>query len=627
MNSNRTNVALVGAVSAGKTTLVNSLFVKQYGNMKIKRTTMVPQIYHEMAKSTVTEDEVRAINEEKDNEIREVTERGISLSKDRLIEIHHNVPKVYNFVKLPKGVDFSFHDIPGMNDARTKELYFEYIEDQFGNYDIIIFMIDINSAMNTSDEVDILNHLLEQIKLNSEVYNKEYKLVTLVNKCDDMFINDDGDITLNDEHEKMFRQATTTIMNEVNKTCPNLEVYILPISCENAYIYRMYKKNPEVKMDMKHMNKFGHNECGKTKWSQMTLEQRKRKIKQVLKKKDYEKKMNLSGFTNFRKILQNICNDTTVYQFLSSHLHRQIGRINSDNLLDINNDIDRLYEMSQQIEEVNKQFGMTELGEYFNNYIEKYMNDYYQYVVRKLLEGDQHLCYLTKCRECYVRMYELGLYTNTTNLEEVNQKICDHYTATLDQEIDTTVVFDCIDKIYCSPLDDHKRMLIKWITDKDMINNKDFDMGMIREKYELTDDDMCMLYSTILADNYRRIVLDTTGCSEADEECINSKFFTLYKFWNGPKLEIANIDTKHVNQIANLQFWTSKMFNKITDCPHDLQSSTIDLTLEKKLIELYNDDRLAKLEITLQQKQMKEVDEDDESEYEYVTDDEDEDDE
>ena len=44
------NIAICGAVSAGKSTLLNSLFVSQYSDMKIKRTTMTPQVYYESNK-------------------------------------------------------------------------------------------------------------------------------------------------------------------------------------------------------------------------------------------------------------------------------------------------------------------------------------------------------------------------------------------------------------------------------------------------------------------------------------------------------------------------------------------------------------------------------------------------
>lgn len=44
----RISCAIVGAVSVGKSTLTNLLFAKQYSDMKIKRTTALPQVYHEV---------------------------------------------------------------------------------------------------------------------------------------------------------------------------------------------------------------------------------------------------------------------------------------------------------------------------------------------------------------------------------------------------------------------------------------------------------------------------------------------------------------------------------------------------------------------------------------------------
>jgi GTPase Era involved in 16S rRNA processing len=41
------NIAIVGCISCGKSTLLNSIFIEQYSHMRIKRDTMVPQVYIE----------------------------------------------------------------------------------------------------------------------------------------------------------------------------------------------------------------------------------------------------------------------------------------------------------------------------------------------------------------------------------------------------------------------------------------------------------------------------------------------------------------------------------------------------------------------------------------------------
>ena len=68
-NRNQINIALVGAVSAGKSTLLNTIFAKTYSHCKIKRTTMTPQIYYEYdgkapsKTSKAVKEENRIINE------------------------------------------------------------------------------------------------------------------------------------------------------------------------------------------------------------------------------------------------------------------------------------------------------------------------------------------------------------------------------------------------------------------------------------------------------------------------------------------------------------------------------------------------------------------------------------
>ena len=47
INRNQINIAILGAVSAGKSTLLNTIFANTYSHCKIKRTTMTPQIYYE----------------------------------------------------------------------------------------------------------------------------------------------------------------------------------------------------------------------------------------------------------------------------------------------------------------------------------------------------------------------------------------------------------------------------------------------------------------------------------------------------------------------------------------------------------------------------------------------------
>ena len=57
---NQINLAICGPVSVGKGTLLNSIFVATYSDMKIKRTTMNPQVYYEVSnKNNLNTSEIR----------------------------------------------------------------------------------------------------------------------------------------------------------------------------------------------------------------------------------------------------------------------------------------------------------------------------------------------------------------------------------------------------------------------------------------------------------------------------------------------------------------------------------------------------------------------------------------
>ena len=77
----RLRVAILGSVSVGKSTLVNSIFVKQFSKTKIKRTTMLPCIFSETNENIILQkvrDNINFIN----NNLIEKTEKGYTMSID-----------------------------------------------------------------------------------------------------------------------------------------------------------------------------------------------------------------------------------------------------------------------------------------------------------------------------------------------------------------------------------------------------------------------------------------------------------------------------------------------------------------------------------------------------------------
>jgi len=340
------NIMITGPVSAGKSTLTNLLFVEQFSDMKIKRTTAIPQIYHEVEDLNKITD-VKTIllqNRTTNNDIMKKTENpNYKLKLEDVKEIEYYVPKLFDFLNFKKDILLTIYDTPGLNDSRTKDVYYQYIDNVFGKLNVIIFVLDINSAMNTSDENDILRMIITNIKNNKLKYNIDTKLVVLLNKCDDMSLNKHTNkYCLDEELLEMYEQANTIINATIKELYNGFKYDILPISCEDSYVYRMYKRNPNAKLDEKHLNKFGANEYGKSKWNVMSQEDKQSRVAELFKDFNYDDRITMTGFKQFKMVMHNILNDENQYKYLLDYIKHDLQiQTNIKNYLqiDISNEL------------------------------------------------------------------------------------------------------------------------------------------------------------------------------------------------------------------------------------------------------------------------------------------------
>ena len=59
--------------------------------------------------------------------------------------------------------------MPGLN-CGADTLYYDYIKSTSSNIDIYILVVDVNSALNTTDEINIIRLIIEEIKKNKNGY-------------------------------------------------------------------------------------------------------------------------------------------------------------------------------------------------------------------------------------------------------------------------------------------------------------------------------------------------------------------------------------------------------------------------------------------------------------------------
>jgi len=249
-------LAIFGPVSAGKTTFFNALMSNKCSGMARKKLTMLPQIYQ-----IVNEGEIHTIqgiyqnNKFFNEEILKLREAGTFDPEQHFTELIYNINPIQDFIQLPDiTATYSILDMPGLNCAGDT-LYYDYVKKISPTIDIYLVVFDINSGLNTTDEINILKFIVEQIQQNNHGY-----LHILINKCDNIIINGDN-ITLEDEElDELYKR----IEEAIHKYCSPIhdKVSFSPLCSQKLYIYRSVQ-NDITTIEEEHLNNIISEELGK----------------------------------------------------------------------------------------------------------------------------------------------------------------------------------------------------------------------------------------------------------------------------------------------------------------------------------------------------------------------------
>jgi GTP-binding protein EngB required for normal cell division len=303
------NICLVGCVSAGKSTILNALFGQDYAQCKIKRTTMMPNVFMETDnKSQIdTLDKINKTISEINNQIYTQTENGLRPLKlsDYGNELNFYVGNMD--LNLGNKIKICMYDIPGLNDARTKQIYYDYLRNNFHKFNIVLFVVDINSGLNTSDEMDILNFLAENIKSHKTKSNKNINMLTIVNKADDMQLGMGDKLEVLGELGEMFDQTLRTIKQTFTKKgIESSSMECIPICGLDAHLYRMIKKYKDInKLSREHILKIGINDEG-SKFRGLNEQSQRTKVQNIIQNTQFVDTMiKLSGFSQIENCLRD----------------------------------------------------------------------------------------------------------------------------------------------------------------------------------------------------------------------------------------------------------------------------------------------------------------------------------
>ncbi len=403
---NNINICIVGCVSAGKSTILNALFRQDFAQAKIKRTTMVPTVFVEVNdgdESAREQEDISSKIIEVNKEVIKLTEenKNLDLSKYQSSMIFH-VNKLD--VKISDNLLITLYDMPGLNDARTKDIYYRYLQENFYKFNIVIFVVDIYSGLNTSDEIDIVNFLTRNIKKIKSEENKNIHVLTVINKADDMQISD-GELVITGELEEMFNQVVDTIKQsfEAKSISDNL-IGFVPICGLDAHLYRMIQKfGPDYNLSNENILKIGTNDMGKKRFTMLKPQEQKDKVLSIIKDTEFiDHMIRLSGFEKLEFMLNEFIKfngSSLVIDNINYELKRT-DTVNIENLAPSLLENINLFEMLRQIDESKYNEKMGWIVKVIHTQVFKlisstpkinYIIEYYNNVI-KTLESNQLIC-------------------------------------------------------------------------------------------------------------------------------------------------------------------------------------------------------------------------------------------
>jgi hypothetical protein len=357
------NIAIIGCISSGKSTLMNSLFSETYSDMKIKKTTMCPQVYKTDNSLLKNKDYAKEIRTQNTKINKKLYDNGNINDCKEIIYNVLPIPNIFDDTKYGKDIEYKIYDIPGLNDSETKNKFYDYIKNNFYKFDIIIYNVDINSGLNTTDELDILKLVKECISNILTIYNKEIKLIIICNKCDDLIENDKGELIGTDETEEMYKQVCKIVKSNDIK-CP-----IVKYSAAYTYMYRSI--NTPENIDIEYINKIGIDNFGRVPWSKQSKNKTTEQLWNLIKphlNDSASQSLKLSGFENLKKVLNE--------QIIKNELHIILySKINF--CLDISDFMSK-YNFMQNLNKIfkNTQYNNDVLTKYFSTYLEYLTNKY-----------------------------------------------------------------------------------------------------------------------------------------------------------------------------------------------------------------------------------------------------------
>jgi len=331
-------IALLGNVSAGKTTVLNALFCDKFSEVSMKRTTAGINFFrvHTTDTSAATKDSLSSIESSNNSVVSvqtrsaksiltEISDDNVKLRKgDEIQEKIFDIQLKKELVPMRKDTKLVFCDIPGINEANVVNKYKDYVSENWESFDMVIVVMDARMGVNTEDQVSLLNFVKEQLK------KKDIPVIVLCNKVDDPEDEEQAELVkeARKEVEKIFsancrekalEQVLKPTKGQKTKKKPvdfGLSPAFIPVSAIHAFIHQsasLMSRESFNDFDKDLLEKLGREQIGRRRWNRLS---EKEKYDQAFKviKEGYEDGLEDSNFDKLLTVLDHFLGGEEVQQ-------------------------------------------------------------------------------------------------------------------------------------------------------------------------------------------------------------------------------------------------------------------------------------------------------------------------
>jgi predicted GTPase len=165
------NVAIIGNVSAGKSTLLNALLRAKYSEVAMKRTTAGVNYFRLHKKPPdVKLEELASTSDESVDGVETTKTPSSTLqeisSDNEVLREKDVIQEKYFDVEMEENICSDMHDeirlvlvdTPGINEAQTGSKCKDYLISKWRTFDCVIVVMDGKQGVNTDDQLTITTH-------------------------------------------------------------------------------------------------------------------------------------------------------------------------------------------------------------------------------------------------------------------------------------------------------------------------------------------------------------------------------------------------------------------------------------------------------------------------------------